>query len=77
MDCAGFAFRGDHSIASIRMQAKPHYSMTRRSDHIFGGLGAAGGFGTVGGLILGSLILGGLILGGLRLGGLIVYPGGI
>jgi hypothetical protein len=27
LDGAGFAFRGDHRIASIRMQAKSNYSM--------------------------------------------------
>jgi hypothetical protein len=27
MDGAGFAFRGDHKIASIRMQANPNYNM--------------------------------------------------
>jgi hypothetical protein len=44
MDGAGFAFRGDHRITSIRMQANMDYSMSswgrpfRVSAHNFGGL---------------------------------------
>jgi len=39
LDGAGFAFRGDHRIASISMQANPNYTMTPVAEpHSFGGL---------------------------------------
>jgi hypothetical protein len=51
MDGAGFAFRGDHSFASIRMQANTDYSTSPAADRKPPGIfnPGMGGFGGLGG----------------------------